>query len=244
MSPASPPGGAPTSNLEFLHWLLGPSSAYGSEGDPGEANANTHQLQALGKRLKRVAVNGDNAQQYRADMEQLIELSGLIEFADQGVDTRDRTVYLALVKAVAWQESCWRQFIRKNNRVVYLESSSHDVGLMQVNRYVWRGFYSVPRLEWDLLYNSSAGMEILARLMQAVERKHGAMSRGKPGELARSVYAAYNGGPGAYRRWRGHESRDSAYVDLSFWLKYQAVTRGRSIDILSCAAQWGSAPGH
>jgi hypothetical protein len=87
-------------------------------------------------------------------------------------------------------------------------------------------------------------MEILARLMQAVERKHGAMSRGKPGELARSVYAAYNGGPGAYRRWRGHESRDSAYVDLSFWLKYQAVTRGRSIDILSCAAQWGSAPGH
>ncbi|HUY20641.1 MAG TPA: transglycosylase SLT domain-containing protein [Candidatus Binataceae bacterium] len=246
MSPPPSPSAAAGSELEFVRWLLGPSSAYGSEGEPGadKPEAMAHRLQTLGKRLRRVVVNGDNAQQYHNDMEQLIELSGLTEYADQGVDAHDRTIYLALVKAVAWQESCWRQFVRKNRRVVYLESSTHDIGLMQVNRYVWRGFYSVPRLEWDILYNSSAGMEILARLLEQIKDKPGATSRGKPGDLARSVYAAYNGGPSAYRRWRGHESRDSAYVDLSFWLKYRALTRGQTIDILSCAAQWGSAPGH
>lgn len=239
------PGPAPTvSKLEFFRWLVSPSSAYGSESAQDEPKPDARQLQALGKKLKRVVVNEANAQQYHADMAQLIELTGLTEYTGQGIDSRDRAVYLALVKAVAWQESCWRQFIRKNNRVVYLESSSHDLGLMQVNRYVWRGFYSVPRLEWDLLYNSSAGMEILARLMQEVQRKSDAMRSGRPSDLARSVYAAYNGGPGAYRRWRGHESRDNAYVDLSFWLKYQAVAKGQDIDILSCAAQWDNAPGH
>lgn len=172
MSPAPSPTVAAASNLEFLGWLLSPSSVYGSEGGSGsdEPEAVAQQLQALGKRLKRVVVNGDNAQQYRTDMGQLIQLSGLTEYADEGVDGRYRAVYLALVKAVAWQESCWRQFILKNNRVVYLESSTHDLGLMQVNRYVWRGFYSVPRLEWDVLYNSSAGMQILARLMQEARR--------------------------------------------------------------------------
>jgi Transglycosylase SLT domain len=244
ISPAPSPTPAAAANLEFLLRFLSPSNAYGAESGAGEKPPIARQLQELGKKLKRAVVDEHNAQQYRADMERLIELSGLNEYSSEAVDSRYRATYLALVKAVAWQESCWRQFIRRNRRIVYLESSTHDLGLMQVNRYVWRGFYSVPRLEWDILYNSSAGMEILARLMQGTEKKPGAMTSGHPEELARSVYAAYNGGPTSYRRWRGHESPDSRHVDRSFWLKYQAVTKGQRIDILTCAAQWGGTTGH
>ncbi|MFI5351623.1 MAG: hypothetical protein ACHQZS_01575, partial [Candidatus Binatales bacterium] len=66
----------------------------------------------------------------------------------------------------------------------------------------------------------------------------GAVSPGKPDDLARSAYASYNGGPGAYRRWRTHEPREERRIDDSFWQKFQAVSRGQTIDILSCAANW------
>jgi hypothetical protein len=59
-------------------------------------------------------------------------------------------------------------------------------------------------------------------------------------EIARSTYAAYNGGPGAYNRWRrSDESADTRYIDQSFWTKFRAVTAGQLFDILNCAAQWG-----
>ena len=145
-----------------------------------------------------------------------------------------------MVKSTAWQESCWRQFVLDGNRVTYLESSTHDIGLMQVNKYVWRGFYNIDRLEWDVLYNASAGMEILARLLDSIELKRGAFSPQNPDELARSIYAAYNGGPGSYRRWRTHERKVLRAIDNSFWEKYQAVLHGHQIDILSCAEDWGS----
>jgi len=244
-APSPAPSPASTSSFDLLRQLFSPSSAWGAEESPAAAIEKlVPKLEALGKKLRRVVVSGDNAQQYHADMEQLLELSGMSEYASERVDSRDRTTYLRLVKAVAWQESCWRQFVRYHNRIAYLESSSHDVGLMQVNRYVWRGFYSVPRLEWDILYNSGAGMQILARLMLDIEKKHGGMSSGEPGDLARSVYAAYNGGPGAYRRWRGREPANLRAIDSAFWQKYQAVTNGQPIDILTCAAHWSGAPGH
>jgi hypothetical protein len=198
----------------------------------------TQRLIGLGRKLHRTVVSDDNAQQYRADLDQLLELGGLREIKQEPIDPQYRGLYARLVKAVAWQESCWRQFVVKGDRVVFLESSSHDLGLMQVNKYVWRGFYSISRLEWDILYNSSAGSEILAELLEDVSDRRGAMSPGKPDELARSTYAAYNGGPNSYRRWRGRESRREQVIDRAFWAKFQAVSRGQRIDILSCAAEW------
>ena len=111
---------------------------------------------------------------------------------------------------------------------------------MQINKYVWRGFYSIDRLEWDVLYNASAGIEILAQLLNTTEIKRGAFSPQNPDELARSIYAAYNGGPSSYRRWRTHERKVLRAIDNAFWEKYQAVLRGKQIDILTCAAEWGS----
>ena len=91
-----------------------------------------------------------------------------------------------------------------------------------------------------MLYNAGAGTEILARLLGDVAGKRGAFSASNPDELARSIYAAYNGGPGSYRRWRAHEAKALRHIDSAFWEKYQAVQHGEQIDILSCASDWGS----
>ncbi|SRR5579875_42902 len=241
-TPTATPSSASVFDLDALRLLVSPSSAWAAEDRPTATTGIMPKLQALGKKLRRAVVSSDNADQYHADMERLLDLSAANEYASWRGDPSDRATYLKLAKAVAWQESCWRQFVVHRNRIVFLESSSHDVGLMQVNRLVWRGFYSIPRLEWDILYNSSAGMQILARLMDDIEKKRGAS--GSPGDLARSVYAAYNGGPSAYRRWRSHEPPMQRAIDRSFWEKYQAVTNGQPIDILTCAAQWDKSPGH
>lgn len=235
------PQGSPISWLSLPRFLVEPRSVYAAQSAPVNSNV-VPQLQALAKKLKRAVACDDNQTEYRSNVDRLLEYAARREIGQDDIAPQFGPLYLRLVKAVAWQESCWRQFVLKRNRVVYLESSTHDVGLMQVNKYVWRGFYSVPRLEWDVLYNASAGIEILARLMESTADKHGAFASGKPDELARSIYAAYNGGPNSYRRWRGRESREARAIDSAFWQKYQAVSRGQQIDILTCAAEWGRLP--
>jgi hypothetical protein len=116
---------------------------------------------------------------------------------------------------------------------------------MQVNKHVWRGFYSLRRLEWDVVYNTSAGAEILMRLMRRGAEHKGIMSGEQLAAIARSTYSAYNGGPGAYNRWQRHGERaQTRQIDQAFWTKYQAMTSGQSFDILQCAMQWDTAPGH
>ena len=39
-------------------------------------------------------------------------------------------------------------------------TATGDLGVMQVNKHVWRGFYDIDRLKWDVLYNAGAGCEI------------------------------------------------------------------------------------
>src|SRR5262249_49517405 len=102
--------------------------------------------------------------------------------------------------------------------------------------YVWRGFYSLPRLRWDIIYNLTAGSQILQRFL-AGSLNH--IRSHDPAVLARSAYAAYNGGPDAYARWREpHEQRNLREIDQAFWLKYRAVDAGQTIDVHSCASQW------
>jgi len=233
-----PPTTAPLSLLELPLWIFTPDDAAAAPTAP--KIDPIAKLQELAKKLKRAVVNPGNANEYRGTYEQLLQFGAQHEIGDENLDYKFRPVYLRIVKATAWQESCWRQFVLDSNRVTYLESSTHDIGLMQVNKYVWRGFYNIQRLEWDVLYNASAGMEILARLLDDIEVKPGAFTPSNPDELARSVYAAYNGGPGAYRRWRRHEPKLQRAIDNSFWQKYQAVLHGHQIDILSCAEDWGA----
>jgi len=225
----------PATTHAWFRWFA-PRDAHASE-DP-----NTTQIYSLGAALKRVVVEEDNATAYAESVQRLLTLIAQREIADQDLAPQRQQTFLALVKSTAWQESCWRQFIRINGRVRFLESDTADVGLMQVNKHVWRGFYSIPRLEWDISYNAGAGAEILMRLMSA-DTAHVTTKDSNSGvEIARSIYAAYNGGPSAYNRWRrSDESADTRYIDQSFWTKFHAVTAGQLFDILSCAAQWGRA---
>jgi hypothetical protein len=200
-------------------------------------------LKRLGTRLRRAVVNESNVDGYTRDLGALLDAAAAIEIADERPDPALHPTYRVMVRAAAWQESCWRQFVLAHGRIRFLESSSHDVGLMQVNRYVWRGFYDVKHLEWDIAYNAGAGSQILARLMIRAAGK--AAHAGDPDAFARSSYAAYNGGPDEFNRWRrADEPHDLRLIDEAFWQKYGALKQGQSLNILKCEAEWGHAPGH
>jgi hypothetical protein len=214
---------------------IAPKAAAAAEVVPN-TRVNAHQIVNLGLKLRSVVVGEQNALLYRSELDQLLGLAAQYELEDGVIRGTARDTWPVLLKAAAWQESCWRQFIIKHRRVWYLESKSGDIGLMQVNKYVWRGFYSLPRLRWDIVYNAGAGAQILMRFFIDSSRH---LHSNNPAELARGAYAAYNGGPGAYNRWRQpHEPKLWHEIDQAFWLKYRAVASGASFDILRCAADW------
>jgi hypothetical protein len=221
--------------------VLSPVEADAAE-DAGHLQIN--RLQDVADRLYRLVINEDNEDAYRHDMGLLLNLSAAYELGQvasgmNALDTDNGRVYVTLVLSTAWQESCWRQFVMVGTRIRWLESATGDIGLMQVNKHVWRGFYDIDRLKWDVLYNAGAGCEILAQMMQFAS-----MSQAKfdpvliSSHLARSTYAGYNGGPGACNRWRRREPPVLKQVDESFLEKYRAVENGTQIDILSCARGW------
>jgi hypothetical protein len=237
LSPRSAPTRAsgPVSLLLSSLCAVAPASALAAETVP-HTEVSAGAILALGRRLHAVVVNQRNAASYRHDLNQLLDLAARYRLQDDALDASARRAWPTLLKAAAWQESCWRQYVIKQRRVWYLESKTGDIGLMQVNKYVWRGFYSLPRLRWDIVYNLSSGSEILQRFLTG---SFNHLHSSNPAVLARSAYAAYNGGPGAYNRWRQpHESRVLREIDQAFWLKYRAVEAGQPFDILSCASQW------
>jgi hypothetical protein len=249
-APGSPPpteapisSPSPASSPHETLWtplrLLGRAQAEAAE------NPLMAELLRIGAALKRVVVDDGNASRYTRSVQNLLTLTARREIDEDGLAPGFRQTYVTLVKSTGWQESCWRQFVRRRGRVRFLESSTGDIGLMQVNKHVWRGFYSLRRLEWDVLYNTSAGAEILMRLMRGAAEHKDVMSSDQLAALARSTYSAYNGGPGAHNRWQ-HSSgpAQTRQIDQAFWTKYQAMTSGQSFDILQCAMQWDTAPGH
>ncbi len=156
--------------------------------------------------------------------------------ASADLEERKRDVYRRLVLATAWQESCWRQFVREHAKVTYIKSAVGSTGMMQVNEHVWRGLYDLRGLRWDIRYNGRAGAEILLRYLQdyAIARNEDAQPGGID-NLARATYAVYNGGPGHLTRYRKHNTRKSLQrIDDLFWQKYQAVSAGKESGVSHC----------
>ena len=240
--PISPPTPIPSPHTTL--WkplrLLAPSKAEAAE-DPLVV-----ELFRTGAALNRVVVDDSNANAYRRSAESLLSLTARHETNEDGLTEGFRQNYIILLKSTGWQESCWRQFVRHSGRIRFLESSTGDIGLMQVNKHVWRGFYNISRLEWDVVYNASAGAQILIHLMRgAAEHTSVTASGDQSAAIARSAYSAYNGGPGAYNRWRhAGEPAQTQQIDEAFWGKYLAMSAGQSFDILQCALQWGTTTGH
>jgi hypothetical protein len=215
--PPTPPSAVP------LSWLFAPRSA----------DAATVDLAVVGKRLDRWVPADDELATYRTTVETL-----LTTVADHRVDRLDdrlRPIYRNLVPAVAWQESCWRQFVLKNGRVAYLRSATGDVGIMQVNLRVWRGFFDVVKLEWDAVYNAASGAEILVQLLSRVGPKESTRSAD---DAARAAYSAYNAGPGAYARYRTAKAKSlGRAIDDGFYEKYRRVATGSAGDDVLCMGQ-------
>jgi hypothetical protein len=170
---------------------------------------------------------------YRELISRLLDATVGAEASASDVPSSAHALYRRLVRTAAWQESCWRHFLRDGGRVSVLRSASGDIGLMQVNRYVWRGVFDERRLEWDILYNAGAGSEILARLLV----RYGLAEAKKPGgHAARSAYSAYQGGPRAHRRYRtgAHATAYTRGIDRAFWRKYQVTERGEELRHVPC----------
>jgi hypothetical protein len=141
-----------------------------------------------------------------------------------------------LVLTAAWQESCWRQFMAVKNKRLPLRSATGDIGMMQINPRIWRGFYDQHGLKWDIVYNARAGADILANLMgkYAISRREHKQSGGAD-NLARSAYSAYNGGPRQYDRYRRRNaSEHGKKVDTLFYEKYRAIKTGKELAVKSC----------
>jgi hypothetical protein len=220
--------------------VLSPREAAAAQQEKDDEPAMLPRLQEAADRLYRLVVTEDNAQTYRRDMGLLLDLSAERQLGESAVDPGDSPTYMTLVRSAAWQESCWRQFVMAGAGIRWLESATGDIGLMQVNKHVWRGFYDIDRLKWDVLYNAGAGCEILARMMRYASAQPKFDPVPVAGHLARSAYAAYNGGPGACNRWRRRREPPALkQIDSSFWDKYRAVQDGTPIDILTCARSWG-----
>jgi hypothetical protein len=151
-------------------------------------------------------------------------------------DETTAEVYPLLVIATAWQESCWRQFVRGQGGVQPLVSPAGSVGLMQINGRVWRGLYDPAGLEGDIGYNGRAGAEILWHYLADIAMPAGEhLGPGGADNLARATYAAYNGGPGHLKRYR--KAKTSAHlqvIDKEFWRKYEAVRAGDEAAMFSC----------
>lgn len=173
---------------------------------------------------------------YLRTMEQLLDESIAAERKRGKVADDYFDLYEDLVRATAWQESCWRQFVEKNGEIRPIQSSAGSVGLMQINQHVWRNIYDLDALQNNVGYNARAGNEILAHYLvdYAIKRKEHEV-RGDIHDLARATYGVYNGGPRHLTRYRRDDT--SAYlrrIDNAFWDKYQAIREHGTEAVRQC----------
>jgi hypothetical protein len=214
------PGAAPRSWLP--PWLT-PRSAHADEAD---------EWRELSERLDRWVPTASEHAAYREIVDRLLTLAAERSFDGEAIGDRFDDLFRDLVKTVAWQESCWRQFVRDRSGVVPIQSSTGDVGMMQINVRVWRGFFNPVKLRWNAGYNAGAGTEILWQLLGRYGIRE---ARERLSDAARASYSAYHGGPRRYRRYRSPDTPlEMRLVDQAFWEKYQTISAGQAGDRVLC----------
>lgn len=192
-----------------------------------EAHAARGPSAAIVKRLNRWIPKRDEVHAYLPLVRDLLKQSAAAAMEGGELDGNVRKVYPFLSLATAWQESCWRQFVRRGGKVQPLLSSAGAIGIMQVNPRVWRGFYDRDALRRDIGYNAYAGNEILLRyLVEYVMAGIEGRGRHDIENIVRASYAVYHGGPGHIDRYRKKNARKSLRaIDRAFWAKYRMLQR-------------------
>jgi len=213
----------PTAPRSWLPSWLTPRPAQAEESD---------EWRELSERLDRWVPAPNELAGYREIVDRLLTLAAERSFDTDALDERFDDLFRNLVKTVAWQESCWRQFVRTRSGIVPIQSSTGDFGMMQINVRVWRGFFNPVKLRWNAGYNAGAGTEILWQLLGRYGVRE---TRDRLSDAARASYSAYHGGPRRYRRYRLPDTpSDLRLVDQAFWEKYQAVSAGIAGDRVLC----------
>ena len=186
--------------------------------------------------LERWLASRDGIDAYLAAVRAVLDEVTVQTLGGGALAAQHHDLYRRLVLATAWQESCWRQFVRAKGGVKYLTSPVGSIGIMQVNERVWRGLYDVRGLRWDIRYNGRAGSEILLHYLAdyAIAKKEDARPGGAD-NLAWATYAVYNGGPRHLTRYRNPATKKGLKrIDELFAQKYRAVTAGKESDVKQC----------
>ena len=198
------------------------------------AVSSAHAADAEFDRLNEWVPENREIPDYLLEVRQLLIATSDKVLAKSTLAPEHRQLYRQIVFATGLQESCWRQFIKKGEKLTPLASSTGDVGLMQVNRITWRSVYDLKGLNGDMSYNGNAGAEILHYYLTryAIRKKE---DKQPGGNLARATYSAYNAGPGGVARYRGvRQSPIWKKVDDAFWEKFKAVSAGQELSVKSC----------
>ncbi len=155
---------------------------------------------------------------------------------EKKLDKKYEKIYRDMVLATAWQESCWRQFIKTKDGIKTISSPVGSIGAMQINKHVWRGFYDVESLLNNIGYNTRAGSEILHHYFVDYAIKKGEDKQaGGIDNLPSSSYAMYNGGPKHISRYRNENTSASLRaIDNAFKEKYEAVRAGNTLGVAEC----------
>ncbi len=141
-----------------------------------------------------------------------------------------------LIRATAWKESCWRHYVGTSSEPTVIRSPIGAVGMMQINGRVWRSIYDIDRLEADMKYNITAGIEILEHYLVDYAIRRGEHEQpGGVDNLIRATYAAYNGGPSHLARYRRDETPGRLRaIDNEFWHHYQHMKSEGWPDVGTC----------
>lgn len=209
--------------LMLLDWLI--PSSHAAQISP-----------ALARQLNNWVPARKEIDRYLETMEVLLDVIAESEHGKGKVPKKYYKLYDALLRATAWQESCWRQYVERNGMVEAIRSSAGSVGLMQVNVHVWRGVYDVDAITNSVGYNARAGNEILVHYLvdYAIGKKEHEINN-DPENLVRATYAMYNGGPRHRTRYRDPKASPSLKkIDDAFWLKYLAIQAEGSKAVKPC----------
>jgi len=190
---------------------------------------------AEGQRLDRWVPVPEELDVFKELVEKLLQSLATEQAEKSGLAAPYAEMYSHLVSATALMESCWRQYVKEDGKIVFLRSRSGSIGMMQVNQHVWRGFFDLDRLKWDTVYNIQAGTSILMRYFTDYGLRV-AEKYGKPEYAARSAYSAYNAGPQSARRFlkKDTTSREKQ-VDSRLWQYLHTIATGGSINLSTCS---------
>jgi hypothetical protein len=200
------------------------------------AQAADSRYDALVERLTGWLPTLDDLDEYLPLVRNLLSQVARDVLSDGQIAADYQPLFEPLMLATAWQESCWRQFVERGGKYVPISSGTGSIGVMQINQHVWRGFYDINGLQWDIGYNARAGADILRHYLvdYAIAKKEDIES-GDVQNLARATYAMYNGGPSHMARYRDSATAASlTAIDEAFWKKYQTIMAGNTLAVAGC----------